>query len=194
MKHYRHLLSRLLIESILIVVSVLVALMVNDWKIGRENEARAVEARNAFISEIATNRALLDSDTALRYHEHLQKVYAQAIASSAPDPKTLFETGLHPVNFTDAAWRAFSGTTIFADFPVNHVLILSDIYHQQTEIERRTDSLLVALTSPRADRDTPAYQRDSALSIALFLNDLVPAEQRLLKQYDQVLQQLRSRQ
>lgn|ERR1700726_2307987 len=194
MKHYRRLLSRLLVESILIVVSVLVALAVNDWKIGRDNAARAVEARHAFISEIAVNRAMLDSDAILRYHQQLQAVYAKAVASAASDPKTLFETGLHPPRFADAAWRSFSTTTIFADFRVNDVLMLSDMYHAQIDIERRTESFLLALTSPRSDRETPAYQRDAALSIALFLNDLVPAEQRLLKQYDRALEQLTRRQ
>jgi hypothetical protein len=41
-------LPRLMVESILIVVSVLVALAVNDWKASRERSARAVEARTAF--------------------------------------------------------------------------------------------------------------------------------------------------
>ncbi len=194
MRRYRHLLSRLLLESILIVVSVLVALMVNDWKIKRDNEARALEARHAFSSEVAANEAMLNSDLVLPYHQQLQKIYAQAMASSAPDPKALFETGLHPPTFTDAAWRAFSASTIFSDFQLNEVLLLADIYRRQAEIEQRINSFITVLTSPRSDRDSAAYQRDSAVAIGLFLNDLVPAERRLLKEYDDVLQKLRSRQ
>lgn len=193
MRRYRHLFSRLLVESILIVVSVLVALLVNDWKIRCDNEARALEARNAFITEVTANQAMLNSDMILRYHLSLQKIYLRAMAASAPDPKTLFESGLHPPTFSDAAWRAFSTSTIFSDFQLNEVLLLADIYRQQMEIERRVDSFIAVLTSPRSDRDTAAYQRDATLSIALFLNDLVPAEQRLLKQYGTVLQELRSR-
>jgi hypothetical protein len=191
MKRYRRLVSRLFIESVLIVVSVLVALGVNDWKTGRDAAAHAAEARQAFISDLMANRAMLQSDLILPYHKKLQAIYAQAAAASAPDPKDLFETGLHPATFADAAWRSFSTPTIFADFRVNDVLILSEIYHAQSKIEGRTESFLVALTSPRSDRETPVYQRDSALSISLFLNDLVPAEERLLKQYDNALEQLR---
>jgi hypothetical protein len=192
MKRYRRFLSRLFIESILIVVSVLVALGVNDWKTRRDAAAHAAEARQAFISDLAATRAMLQSDAILPYHQKLQAIYARAAAASAPDPQDLFQSGLHPATFNDAAWRSFSTPTIFADFRVNDVLILSKIYHAQTEIERRTESFLLALTSPRSDRETPAYQRDSALSIWLFLNDLVPAEQRLIKQYDDALEQLRS--
>jgi hypothetical protein len=69
------------------------------------------------------------------------------------------------------------------------LLLLSDIYHAQADLERRDGDFLAALLMPRADRDTPEYQRDSARSITMFLNDLVPAEERLLKSDDRALAQ-----
>jgi hypothetical protein len=184
-------LPRLLVESLLIVVSVLVALAVNNWRDGRERATRAAEARTAFTREIAANRELLASDLILGHHRQLQKIYGPAMAAGGADPGTLFETGLHPAALRDPAWRSFSTGTIFADFAADDVLLLSDIYHEQAELDRRNGDFLTALTVPRADRDTPAYQRDSARAIAMFLNDLVPAEERLLKSYDQALKQLR---
>ena len=193
MRRFRRLLSHLLVEFLLIVASVLAALAVNNWRTRHDNATRAGEARAAFVSEISANRALLASEEILHHHQRLQTVYAQAAATGAPDPMTLFQSGLHPATFSDAAWHSFSASTIFADFRVNDVLMLSNLYHAQSDIERHTESFLLTLTSPRSDRDTPTYQRDSALSITLFLNDLVPAEQRLLLQYDQALRQLQSR-
>jgi hypothetical protein len=183
-------LPRLIVESILIVVSVLAALAVNDWKAGRERSARAEEERAAFAKEIASNRALLTSDTILSHHRRLQAEYSKVTAAGGTDPGTLFETGVHPAALGDAAWRSFSGGSIFADFAADDVLLLSNIYHAQADLERRDEAFLAALLMPRADRDTPEYQRDSARSITLFLNDLVPAEERLLKSYDSALEQL----
>jgi hypothetical protein len=189
-KYFRHLLPRLLIECILIVLSVVLALAVNNWNVQRQNHVRAREARDAFISEITTNRKMLASDLMLGHHRRLQKVYAQAMTSHSADPQALFETGLHVPTFGDAAWRSFSSSTIFADFTVTEVILLSDIYHAQENIERRAESFLIVLTSPRADRETAEYERDSAVSIALFLNDLVPAEERLVARYEEGLQRL----
>jgi hypothetical protein len=187
-------LPRLAIESFLIVLSVLVALAVNDWREGRSRIARAAEARAAFANEIEANRQMLASDFTLGHHRRLQTVYAKAMAEGAPDPGTLFESGLHPSALRDAAWRSFSTGTIFADFPADHVLLLSDIYHAQADLERRNADFLNVLGMPRADRETPSYQRDSARAIGMFLNDLVPAEERLIKNYDRALARLRESQ
>ena len=193
MKRFRRLLSRLLVEALLIAVSVLLALAVNNWKARRDNSARAVEARDAFLTALQANRAMLASEAVLPHHQKLQAIYAKAMAARAPDPKALFETGLHPATFGDAAWRSFSTSTIFSDFTVKEVLMLSDLYHTQLNIERRAESLVLALTSPRSDRETAEYQRDSTISITLFLNDLIPAEQNLLRQYDQAIRELQIR-
>jgi hypothetical protein len=192
MKSLRRWLPRLLVESILIVVSVLVALAVNDWKAHRENMSRAAEARAAFITEMTRNREMLAADNILGYHQQLQRIYRQAMASNAVDPKSLFDTGLHPPAFGDAAWRSFSNATIFGDLRTDEVLTLSDIYHRQGDVERHCELFLNNLTLPRSDRQTPEYQRDSAFSIAIFLNDLVPAEQALLTRYDQALRELKA--
>lgn len=180
-------LPRLLVESVLIVISVLVALGVNDWREGRERQTRASEARNAFIREITANREQIASDQILPHHRRLQAVYRKAVDENAVDPGALFDTGLHPPALRDAAWRAFSGGTIFADFPAERVLLLSDIYHAQSDLERKNAEFLSLLSVPRADRETSSYQRDVARAIWMFLNDLVPAEERLIKNYDEVL-------
>ena len=47
------------------------------------------------------------------------------------------------------------------------------------------------MQTPRADRETPEFQRDSNRSIAMYLSDLVPLEERILKQYERALEQFR---
>jgi len=183
----RRMLPRLFVESLLIILSVLVALAVNDWRAGRERRTRTAEARQAFAREISANREQLASDQILPHHRRLQAIYRKAVDENAADPGALFDTGLHPPALRDAAWRAFSGGTIFADFPAERVLLLSDIYHAQSDLERKNAEFLTLLSVPRADRETPSYQRDVARAIWMFLNDLVPAEERLIRNYEQVL-------
>src|SRR3982751_809828 len=162
MMNLRRLLPRIVLESSFIVLSVLVALAVNDWREGRQRVARVDEARNAFANEIAANRDLLVSDDFLPHHRRLQATYAKAAADGAADPGALFERGLQPPGLRDAAWRSFSTSGIVADFPARDVLMLSDIYRGQADIDRRSADLLSGLSAPRADRDTPAYQHDAA--------------------------------
>jgi hypothetical protein len=73
------------------------------------------------------------------------------------------------------------------------VLLLSDIYHAQETLEKQTTNFLAAISVPRSDRETPAYRRDEMRSISLYLNDVVPAEERLLQMYDRALTQLEPR-
>lgn len=191
MTKLRRLLPRLLLESFFVVLSVVVALAVNNWRESRERVARADEARSAFANEIAANRDLLVSDDFLEHHRRLQATYAKAAAAGVADPGALFERGLHPPGLRDAAWRSFSTSGILADFRARDVLMLSDIYHAQADIDRRCADLLSGLSAPRADRDTPSYQRDVSLAFYMFLNDLVPAEERLVKSYDRALEAFR---
>lgn len=189
----RRLLPRILLESSFIVLSVLLALAVNDWQQNRERRTRAREARSAFAAEMRANREMLASDPIIGHHRRLQDIYVKAVAANAVDPGTLYDSGFHPPPSRDAAWRSFSSGTIFADFTAEDVLLLSDIYRAQSDLDRRNADFLNVLTQPRADRETPEYQRDSARAISMFLNDLVPAEERLIRHYDRALQQLEAR-
>ncbi|MGZ5019004.1 MAG: hypothetical protein ACXWAV_01100 [Chthoniobacterales bacterium] len=45
--------------------------------------------------------------------------------------------------------------------------------------------------TPRSDRETPAYIRDANRSISMYLNDVVPAEEGLVREYDRALEQLK---
>ena len=63
----------------------------------------------------------------------------------------------------------------------------------------RDESALRMFASPtvedgplRADRETPEYKRDQTRAISMYLNDVLPAEERLLDSYDKALARLRS--
>jgi type II secretory pathway pseudopilin PulG len=180
-------LSQLIIQPIMIVLSILAALAVNNWQDARAAAKRVAEARAAFTNEITANRQLLLADKHLPYHRNLQAEYRKAYQENLKDPGTFFDSGMHPTPLRDSAWRMLSGTATLMQLPPEFVLALTDIYHLQDAIQKGNEGFLTSLGAPRSDRESPAYTKDLIRSISFFLNDLVPAEESLLKLYDHAL-------
>jgi type II secretory pathway pseudopilin PulG len=189
MRHIRHWLTRIFLECFLIIISILAALAVNEWREARERAARTTEARTAFAHEIRSNRDLLLSDLFFPHHKRLQAEYNAAASEGRDDPGALFKSGVHATPLRNAAWRGFSTGTALADFQPEEVLILSDIYREQDSLETLNSTFRGAIGAPRSDRETPAYRRDVTRSIMLYMNDIVPAEERLRGMYDRALDQ-----
>jgi len=192
MKSERTWLSDLLIQPVMIVLSILAALAVNQWQESRALAKRVAEARTAFVNEISANRQLLLSNGYLPHHRRLEADYKKAEQEGATDPHTFFDTGVHPAPLRDSAWRMLSGTDTLMRLPPDIVLALTDIYRLQDSIGKTNEGFLNSLMAPRSDRETPAYAKDAASSISMFLNDLVPAEERLVSSYDKALERLNS--
>ena len=190
MAEARNWLPRLLVESVLIVISILAALAVNQWQESRARAARADEARAAFVHEIRSNSELLSSNQFLPHHRRLQTEYSKAMNEGSAEPGSLFDTGIHPAPLRDAAWRSFSGTVVLVDFSPEAVLLLSDIYRAQDNLEKRNTGFLTSIGAPRSDRETPAFAKDMNRAIGMYLNDLVPAEEQLLASYQKALEKL----
>jgi hypothetical protein len=190
MKSDRTWLSQLLIQPLMIVLSILAALAVNQWQESRARVHRVAEARNAFTKEIQRNHELLLSAFYLPHHQRLQAEYAKALKGEAADTGSFFETGVRPTPWSDSAWRTLSGSAILMDLPSEIVLIVSDVYGAQNSIDKRNEGFLNAICAPRSDRETPAYAKDVTRSISMYLNELVPAEERLKLSYEHALKRL----
>src|SRR5947209_6348807 len=187
MNAIRRWLPRALFESFFIVLSILVALAVNEWREHQAKLSRVAEARAVFAHEIEANRDLLRGGEYLPHHERMQKEYKQLSDATSTEPGSLFDTGMHPVPLRDAAWRSFSASQTLADFKPAEMFLLSDIYKAQENVAQLNQNFLSQATAPRSDRETAEYKRDQTRSIFFFLNDVVTSEQRLLKQYDVAL-------
>ena len=192
MKSDRTWLPQLLIQPPMIILSILAALAVNQWQESRARVQRVAEARRAFTDEIRRNHEMLRSEAYLPHHTRLKVEYDKAVKGEAADTNSFFETGVHPTPLSDSAWRSLSGSAILMDLPSSTVLMVSDIYGAQNSIEKRNDGFLNAIGAPRSDRETPAYARDVTRSISLYLNGLVPAEEKLLLSYEYALKRLAS--
>jgi len=185
-------LTQLIIQPIMIVLSILAALAVNNWQESRAKDKRVADARRAFVNEITANKQLLLADNHLPHHRRLQAEYSKIVTEGAPDSHAFFDTGLHPTPLRDSAWRMLSGSATLMDLPAGFVLALTDIYGLQNSIEKRNEGFVNSLHAPRSDRESPAYQKDVANSLRMFLNDLVTAEEMLLRSYDHALERFKA--
>lgn len=192
MNRIRRWLPQALFESFIMIVSILTALAVNEWRDNRARLTRADEARTVFIHEIEANRALISSEPILPHHQRLQQAYQKLAEANSEQPGPLFETGAHPAPLRDAAWRSFSAGSTLSDFKPEHIVLLSDIYRAQEALEKLNSGFIAQVSAPRSDRETPEYKRDATRSIGMYLNDVVPLEERLLRDYEHATQQLRA--
>ena len=135
---------------------------------------------------------MLRADQYLPHHKRLQSEYQRLAAESSLEPGPLFESGVHPVPLRDAAWRSFSAGATLVDFAPAEVVLLSDIYRAQDDLSRLNANFIAQVTAPRSDRETPEYKRDQTRTISMYLNDVIPAEERLLDVYDEALARLNS--
>jgi len=189
--------ARLLFESALIIVSVLVALLANAWIERRAEAARIEEARRAFAEEVQHNRDLLAGADYAPYHRRMAAAFtalagaegaARDSASAVIDAE--FSTGLHPTPLRDAVWRSLSAGSVFERMDYGEIVALADLYREQEALAASFDRLIGVFVEPRADADTPAFQRAFARSLALTLNDVTAAEGRLMEGYEEALAQL----
>ena len=198
---WRSWLPRVLAESVLVVFSVLLALAVDQWREDQELAREVEEARAAFASEIRGNHDLLTSD---RFHGHHKRMWAHyralAEAANAKDEARLaelraitekeFSNGVWPTPLRDAVWRSFSQTGVVRHMKPAEVFLLADTYREQDALDRWHHRMFDIWSQPNADIDRPEFQRSKIDTTRSYLADVVAAEQRLLKRYEEVLAQL----
>jgi hypothetical protein len=183
-------LPRVLFESVFIVLSILLALAVNEWRDKQARASRAAEARAVLANEIRANRELLLSDPILAHHKRLQTEYRRLSETGNAEAGSAFDTGMHPAPLRDAAWRSFSVSGTLADFAPPDVILLSDIYRGQEDLEKLNSSYSAIMREPRAEHETPEFKRDVNRSLAMYFSDVVPIEEKLVQQYDRALEKL----
>jgi len=127
---WRSWLPRVLVESVFIIFSVLVALAVDEWREARSNREQAAQAESAILEELRSNRALVDE--ALRYHSSLvDTLIAYARDARTPTVQTFPSGFVAPAQLSHTAWVSASETGALSHMDYHTVLRLSNLYAQQ---------------------------------------------------------------
>ncbi|HEV3409135.1 MAG TPA: hypothetical protein VG095_02495 [Chthoniobacterales bacterium] len=191
-------LPRVLVESVLVVFSVLLALAVDEWRDDRALQRQVREARTAFAEEIRGNRDLLSSDRYLPHHKRLWEIYrALGAAVDANDSERLaelqaarakvFDSGVWPAPLRDAVWRSFSQGDLLRHMNPREVFALADAYREQAAVDAWHNRMFTIWSEPRSDKDSPAYVKSEIHTTRSYLADVVAGEERLLKRYAEAL-------
>ena len=180
--------ARILIESLLIVFSILFALAVNQWQNTKSNADLATQALSAFRREIEQNRDRLAGVAPV--HAGLRDVLIGMNASGAfPSAEAFHQMigveQLRPPFVTSTVWETSLTTGAIPHIAFDVVNALSLTYSTQ---ERFIEFSRTSMPTLARGGSVPADQTSSAVrEVVVYLTDLSRSEAELLAHYEEVL-------
>lgn len=149
-------LSRVLFESLLITVSILAALALDEWRDDRQDAENIEKALSNFLSEIQQNKAAIDD--AAPFNKGLRHVLSRRQEVKAIDSVTQFVNMIESYNsvvLRSTAWETALATGSLAKMDYNLVSALSLTYGLQSRYQALNRTGMSELTSTQnlsADR------------------------------------------
>jgi hypothetical protein len=184
--------STLLLESALIVASILLAFALNGWWEARQERRLAARALASFEQEVRQNRENLLA--VMPYHRHLHILFSELSVAGAvttfDDVRYLegFE-GWQPPVLTSTAWSTAIATGALAHLDYDTVREISALYALQDRFVRHSDGTF--LTAPGALTD--ANIGATVVSAEIHLTDLTNGSVDMIAAYDRLLAVLAGR-
>jgi len=178
-------LPQVLIESALIVISILVALGLDEWRQKREDAETAQQALSNFVSEVRQNQVRVDD--AAPFDKGLLDVLKGRYEGSgigSVDEFVIMVESYTPLVLQSTAWETALATGSLAKMDYNLVSALSLTYSLQNRYQLATRSGVANLTSPQ---NLSAEKLDLAIYNAVrYLDDITNMEQELSVVYFEV--------
>ncbi len=155
-------LPQVIIESVLIVVSILVALGLDSWRQDHEDQQLVRTALSNFLTEVQQNQIRVED--AIPFNLGLRLVLNQHYAVG--DIETVDEfvsmvESYSPAALQSTAWDTALATGSLAKMDYNLVAALSRIYRSQDRYNLTTRSGMSELTSPQ-------YLSEDNLKLAIY--------------------------
>jgi hypothetical protein len=178
--------SRLLLESTLIVASILLAFALNRWWEARQDRLLADRALGTFAQEIAQNR-----DNLLRvmpYHQGLHDLFASL--STAGTIRTFEDVrelegfdGFQPAFLTTTAWHTAIATGALVHMDYDIVRELSALYTFQDRYTEYSDFRHLLAPGALTDANIAA----ALFSAEIYLIDVMSGARDMVGMYDRAL-------
>lgn len=143
-------LPQVLFESALIVVSILVALALDEWRQNRQNAAVIRHALTSFLSEVQQNKIRVEDATPFNQGLRLvmNRHYIDDDIESVDEFVSMVET-YSPVVLQSTAWETALATGSLAKMDYNLVAALSLTYSLQNRYQLTSRTGFGELTSPQ---------------------------------------------
>jgi hypothetical protein len=171
-------LPRVIFESALITVSILLALGLDEWRQNRESEEIIKLAMTNFLSEIQQNKARVDDAAPFNkgLHDVLDRRYRQGDVTSVSDFVNILDS-YSPVVLQSTAWETALATGSLANMDYALVSVLSMTYGLQSRYEQANRGAVSRLTSPQVL--TPETLDLAIYNALQYLEDVVGMETEL---------------
>jgi hypothetical protein len=187
-------LREVVIQSLAIIFSILLALWADQWKerrVGREN---AIVALRNFLKEIRQNEARLDD--VLPYHKGLRKMLVQLDSSHSIRTQGEFQNavgldGLRSPSLLQTAWLTAVATGILTKLDYETVAALSLTYTLQDRF--REDDRAGMQTVAAASNFGPGGAGTAVQAAKNYMRDMVTSEDELRATYAQAEQVVRKK-
>jgi len=181
--------SRLFLESALLVASILLAFALNRWWEASQDRLLADRALSTFAQEIIENRDNLAR--VMPYHEGLHDLFAGLSAAGTirtfEDVRELegFD-GFQPAFLTTTAWHSALATGAVVHMDYDIVRELSALYTYQDRYTEYSDFRHLLAPGALADANIAA----ALFSAEIYLINVISGARELTAMYDRVLERL----
>jgi hypothetical protein len=184
-------LPRVLFESFLIVISILVALALDEWRETRENDQTVRQALLNFHSEIGQNRSRIEDATPFNQGllNVLQMRYQEGDVDSVDEFVNMVES-YTPAVLQSTAWETALATGSLAKMDYNLVSALSLTYSLQGRYQAATRTGMDDLMSPQ--NLSPNQMNLAVFNSVRYLSDTTGMEAELVAVYNEASAVIRS--
>lgn len=188
--HFRIWLSRTIFESMLVVMSILLALGVREWQDSRVTQQLINRSLESFERELTQNKNRIEA--LYPYHVGLQSILAELQVESHPDSERELRNvlnGFQSAVLLTTAWDTALATGALSDMDYELVYALSLTYSLQDRFRTLYNSGLIDLLNSNTTSETAPTL---AYAASRYVNDITTAEGDLLAAYQEALEQLQA--
>jgi hypothetical protein len=177
-------LPRVLFESFLIVISIMVALALDEWREDRQDAETVRQALLNFNSEIEQNKARIDDAAPFNrgLYNVLRNRYAEDDIATVDEFVNMAES-YTPVVLQATAWETALATGSLAKMDYHLVSALSLTYNLQNRYQLATGSGMDALMNPQ--NLTPEQINLAIFNAVRYLDDSTSMEAELAAVYSE---------
>ncbi len=176
---------KIVIEVVSIVLGVLLALAVNEWRENRANHAEAESALQNIKNEILSNQSHLSL---------IHEINLKTTQAMVEDPSSADESKFIPgMQLKSAAWETMLSTGVSNHVDYQIILILSNLYSIQ-DLYKDTGRMLTEsamnMSAYAAALGSEVDDNQFAKNFSDYMNMLVQVEDQLLNSYESALTHL----
>lgn len=183
-------------EAVLIILSISLGLMANEWRIASENKKEALIALEFIKEEMQTNYNKIEA--VLPYHEQMRDAFAVLMNRALTTNETISAADMvkaMPDGFTTPlisrnSWELANQTGAVNHMDFELAKALSQVYDLQAFYQKKVD-LIGENVYVAGNLDTKD-QGATAIALGLLANDISLQERRLAEQYPSVIAQVDS--